>query len=50
MKCDNCGKNSKFKKVGFDELNNIILECQECGAISYEDGTLIEEDEEIVLH
>lgn len=50
MKCDNCGANSKFKEIGHDELDNVILECQDCGAISYEDGTLIEDDEEVKLH
>jgi uncharacterized Zn finger protein len=42
MICENCGINSNFKKLGHDESNNLILECQGCGAICYEDGTLVE--------
>lgn len=46
--CENCGLNCKFEEIGYDEVDNRILECQECGAICYEDGTLIEDDVIIV--
>jgi uncharacterized Zn finger protein len=42
MICENCGINSSFKELGHDELDNLILECQDCGAICYESGALIE--------
>lgn len=44
MKCENCGLSCDFKKLGHDEIDNLILECQGCGAVCYEDGTLIEEE------
>lgn len=48
MRCDNCGMITEFEEIGYDEVDNRILECQECGAICYEDGTLIEDDVRIV--
>lgn len=48
MQCDNCGIKAEFNKLGSDDLGNMVLECQECGAVCYEDGTLIEEEVKIV--
>ena len=48
MKCDNCGMESTFKELGYDEVDNLILECHECGSICYEDGTLIEGEIKII--
>lgn len=44
LRCDNCGVIADFEEIGYDEVNNIILECQECGSVCYEDGSLVEDD------
>lgn len=44
MICENCGINVKFIELGHDDLGNLILECQDCGAICYENGTLVEDE------
>ena len=43
LRCENCGFICEFKKLGLDEEGDIILECRGCGAVCYEDGTLIED-------
>jgi len=40
--------NCEFKKIGYDEMDNKVVECQGCGAISYDDGSLIEDDVKII--
>lgn len=42
--CENCSITTIFKVVGYDELGNKIIECQECGVICYEDGSLVEDE------
>lgn len=42
--CENCGINATFNSLGYDDFGNLILECTECGAVCYEDGTLVEDE------
>lgn len=43
MICDNCRRDC-LVSIGFDELDNEIFECKDCGSICYEDGTLVEDE------
>lgn len=44
MRCENCGVVCDFDKLEYDEVNNLIIECSECGAVCYEDGTLVKDE------
>lgn len=49
LKCDNCGLRA-LERIGKNsETGEIILECQQCGAIANEIGILFEGDEVITV-